>query len=460
MTMASAFVINPEYTKEQTAMELTSYLMHKHYCENDVEAIIELMDRQIHWFGAGEEEYAQGKDTVAAIFRQFTGKVPKCTISEEEYQVLEMEPGNCLCTGRMWIQTDPTTGVYLRVHQRVTMGFRWVEGKPRCYHIHISNPYVEMVSGDVGFPTAVARQTHEYMEEQIAAQKRQIAAQIAELSSIYNTIPCGIVRLRKTGEDYRLLTCNRALKEMLGDGNGDMDQADWKDGILEEVVEEGLCGLLESIRCLKKPGDSSSMDYKVRRHDGEVIDLNTNNLLVSEDEKGQIIQRIIFDISDRVALEEALKRTSYVDSLTGLYNQNRFYQEADKYQNRTPLQLGIAYFDVNGLKEWNDRMGHKAGDQLLRRIGLFLERYFPKKSYRIGGDEFMVLDESLGEQEFRRAVEQFCELAKEEGINISAGISWRSRGCSIKEQMEEADRRMYQEKARFYSRAENNRRKR
>ena len=138
MTMASAFVINPEYTKEQTAMELTSYLMHKHYCENDVEAIIELMDRQIHWFGAGEEEYAQGKDTVAAIFRQFTGKVPKCTISEEEYQVLEMEPGNCLCTGRMWIQTDPTTGVYLRVHQRVTMGFRWVEGKPRCYHIHIS----------------------------------------------------------------------------------------------------------------------------------------------------------------------------------------------------------------------------------------------------------------------------------------------------------------------------------
>ena len=46
--------------------------------------------------------------------------------------------------------------------------------------------------------------------------------------------------------------------------------------------------------------------------------------------------------TERVALEEALKRTSYVDSLTGLYNQNRFYQESDKYQNRTPLQLGIA----------------------------------------------------------------------------------------------------------------------
>ena len=104
---------------------------------------------------------------------------------------------------------------------------------------------------------------------------------------------------------------------------------------------------------------------------------------------------------------------------------------------------------------WEKHVNKTAGNNWA-----FLERYFPKKSYRIGGDEFMVLDESLGEQEFRRAVEQFCELAKEEGINISAGISWRSCGCSIKEQMEEADRRMYQEKARFYSRAENNRRKR
>lgn len=72
----------------------------------------------------------------------------------------------------------------------------------------------------------------------------------------------------------------------------------------------------------------------------------------------------------------------------------------------------------------------------------------------------MVLDESLGEQEFQRAVERFCEMAREEGISISAGISWRSLGCNIKEQVEEADRRMYEEKARFYSRKENNRRKR
>ena len=32
---------------ERAAMALTSYLMHKHYCENDVEAIIELFDDKL-----------------------------------------------------------------------------------------------------------------------------------------------------------------------------------------------------------------------------------------------------------------------------------------------------------------------------------------------------------------------------------------------------------------------------
>lgn len=456
--MAYDFIINPDHTKEQNILELTSYILHKHYCENDVEALIEVLDPEIHWFGAGEEEYALGKELVADIFRQFTGKVPKCIISDEQYHVLEAGPGIYLCTGRMWIQTDPTSGIYLRVHQRVTMGFRWMGTRPFCYHMHISNPYIEMVSGDKGFPSTVAKQTHKYMEEQIAAQKKLIAAQNTELASIYNTIPCGIVRLRKTGDKYRLLTCNRALKEILGDGSGTIYQADWKNGILEDMVEEGLEELRESIQCLKEPGNCSSVDYKVRCHNGEYVHLNTSNLMISEDESGQIIQRIIFDISDRVALEEALRRTSYEDSLTGLYNQNRFYKEADQLRQRTPRQLGIACFDVNELKEWNDRMGHRAGDRLLRRTACFMKQVFPGKCYRIGGDEFLILDEELGEQEFREAVGRVCRLMKENGVSISVGISWRSQGCSVKEQMEEADRRMYEEKARFYRHKENYRR--
>lgn len=63
-----------EKQKEQMAIELTSLMLHKHYCENDVEALIALLDDAVHWFGAGEYEYAVGIETVAPIFAGLRGR--------------------------------------------------------------------------------------------------------------------------------------------------------------------------------------------------------------------------------------------------------------------------------------------------------------------------------------------------------------------------------------------------
>ena len=68
--------------KIQTVRELTSFLFHKHYCENDVEAIIKLFDDKLSWIGAGENEYNTGSETVSGIFRQFVNMVPKCNIRD------------------------------------------------------------------------------------------------------------------------------------------------------------------------------------------------------------------------------------------------------------------------------------------------------------------------------------------------------------------------------------------
>ena len=66
------------------------------------------------------------------------------------------------------------------MHQRVTMAYRTVRDALRLCHIHISNPYIEMMEGDVGFPTRVARQTYDYLQQCVEEQKRQIAEQTAE----------------------------------------------------------------------------------------------------------------------------------------------------------------------------------------------------------------------------------------------------------------------------------------
>lgn len=331
--MADKFIdINTRKTK---VIELTSYMIHKHYSENDSEAVVRLFDDRMSWLGAGENEYAVGTENVAGIFRKFKGLIPKCNILDEEYDIISLSPDIYVCTGRIWIATDPSTNMYLRVHQRITIIFRWVEGQPRCCHIHISNPYAEMTETEIGFPTKISKFSYEYMQECIEEQKKKIDAQT-----------------------------------------------------------------------------------------------------------------------------ELLRRISYEDPLTGLFNRYKFNQKISEFEDEVPAQLGVAYFDLNGLKEVNDKLGHSAGDDLIRRTAGHISRFFSGKAYRIGGDEFVVIDEVPDEKTFRSIITSICQNMEQDNISISVGVSWRQAGCKIMEQVEEADERMRLEKMQYYSSQGHNRRKR
>ena len=453
--------VNNQTTKirKEKTKELTSYLLHKHYCENDEDALIEHFDEYFSWLGTGEQEYAVGYETVKDIFRKFSGKVIKCNISDECYDVIEAAPDVYVCSGRLWISTDPSTQTYLRVHQRITTVFRWRQERPYCCHSHISNPYTEMASDDVGFPTGMARQFYEYMQKCIESQKKQIEAQTAELDSIYNSIPCAIIRVLRKGSQYSLLTYNRATAELLEKTREATEKADWSSGFSNEVLREDAAKIQSALQTLKKPGDYASIDYRLRTRSGKLVYLSSNNLLVSESDDGQVIQRIAFDITKQMELQAILERKSFEDSLTGLFNRNKFNQLMHRGSSAFK-QLGIAYFDVNGLKTVNDQSGHSAGDTLLRRVALHINKKFNQKAYRIGGDEFVVIDDSMDETSFINAVSFICKEMNRDKISISVGFSWRcSPSCNLKEQYDEADKLMYKDKAAFYSQKLHDRRK-
>ena len=442
---------NPDMSREQTAVEVTRFLIHKHYCENDFLADETLFDEPFLWFGAAEHEFAVGRETVMGIFRQFDGQVPACTVTDEEFHVEQIAPDVCLVAGRMWIATDPATGVYLRVHQRITTCIRWVDGQPRCCMLHISNPYAEMNEDDVGFPTQMAQQSRDYMRQQLELQKKEIARQAAELSDIYNTVSCGILRLLRTKDGRcRLLTSNRTLASLMDRTEEEVRQMDWSRGFGEDVPRSELPRLRTALDQLKNPGDHSSVDYQIHTREGRVVYLSSRNDFISREPEGDIIQRLTYDISDRIKLEDALRRLGFEDSLTGLFNRNRFNHAAAFLRQRPPKHLGVACFDLNGLKEWNDRYGHAAGDDLIRRTACCINAAFPQKAYRIGGDEFVVLDREHNEADFHAAMAHARALLEKEHISISAGLCWRAQECDAWLQCEEADRLMYLEKREFY----------
>jgi len=95
-----------------------------------------------------------------------------------------------------------------------------------------------------------------------------------------------------------------------------------------------------------------------------------------------------------------LHRLAHMDSLTGLANrvllEDRFsvaIAAARRYRHR----LGILYLDLDGFKEVNDKMGHEAGDSVLKEVALRLQKHTRDMETvaRVGGDEFVVLTTNL-----------------------------------------------------------------
>ncbi len=91
-----------------------------------------------------------------------------------------------------------------------------------------------------------------------------------------------------------------------------------------------------------------------------------------------------------------LETLALTDPLTGLGNRRALERDFARYQAlaaRQGVNLVFALWDLDNLKEVNDKEGHEAGDALIRQFARALtENTRPADvHYRIGGDEFVGL---------------------------------------------------------------------
>ncbi len=99
-------------------------------------------------------------------------------------------------------------------------------------------------------------------------------------------------------------------------------------------------------------------------------------------------------VLERTRAAAELLEAATTDALTGLANRASFFallQDALDDPGQGPL-VGVLYIDLDDFKQVNDRLGHGAGDQVLREVGQRLRRAADGGSAaRLGGDEFGVL---------------------------------------------------------------------
>jgi len=112
----------------------------------------------------------------------------------------------------------------------------------------------------------------------------------------------------------------------------------------------------------------------------------------------------MFDISERKKTEEKLlvmqrelEELSFKDGLTNVANRRRFDQVMDAAWERARNQrepIALLMIDIDYFKQYNDRYGHLAGDDCLRRVASVLAQAATRPNdllARIGGEEFAML---------------------------------------------------------------------
>ncbi len=158
---------------------------------------------------------------------------------------------------------------------------------------------------------------------------------------------------------------------------------------------------------------------------------------------------------------------AYTDALTGVRNTSAYIEA----QNRLgpgildkTADFYLIVFDINGLKQINDRYGHATGDRVICSAAKAIESIFgSERTYRIGGDEFLVLAEGVSEREIQKMLDlvdqqilQCNESRSRDGAALSLSIgatNFRSEtDASFQAVFTRADDLMYEKKDEFHHR--------
>jgi diguanylate cyclase (GGDEF)-like protein len=145
-------------------------------------------------------------------------------------------------------------------------------------------------------------------------------------------------------------------------------------------------------------------------------------------------ERLVQTLGKQVALALAnirlrvtLREESARDPLTGLFNR-RYMEESLAREIRRAARegysLGVLLVDLDNFKQLNDAFGHAAGDEVLRRVGRFLEAGIRGEDVvcRYGGEEFVVILPKASLDDTQRRAEALREGIKAQPLDEPTGL--------------------------------------
>jgi len=300
-------------------------------------------------------------------------------------------------------------------------------------------------------PVAVHRALQEKtLREERDRAKNGLGHSEARYLALAGNLSYGICRCDLDG---KFLEVNEAMLKMLG-------YASKEELLAVNLVSALIQDAAKRAQLLGQPDRQGSVDpieIEWKRKDGTILKVRLDGQEVMS-EQGELEADVVIteDVTNQRQLEDRLRQQAARDPLTGLANYRHLAEVLAmevKRSERTGREFALLLFDLDGLKQINDRYGHHTGSDAICRVADVLS--FCRDidtAARYGGDEFAVVLPETGAEAANQVAQRICDSIANDGmgplLSVSVGVAvYPHDGERIEVLLRKADVAMYAMKA-------------
>ncbi|MBR0717405.1 PAS-domain containing protein [Bradyrhizobium liaoningense] len=283
----------------------------------------------------------------------------------------------------------------------------------------------------------------------------ELSEQYRRFDAALNNMSQGLCML---DSHLRVIVCNTRYIEMYG-----LSPDVVKPGISMREIMEHSCslGIHPNTTAAQLYADYIERlregEHTLHRHlaDGRIIKLNHTRMAHG----GWVVT--YEDVTERHKAQARVAHMARHDSLTDLPNRTLFRDQMNEGLAEIAVaggEMAVLCLDLDNFKTVNDRLGHAAGDRLLRWVAAQLKEHAGEHATvaRLGGDEFALLQRGPQPESAERLARRLVEIIgrppplenQSIHVGVSIGIALApEHGLDTDELMKCADLALYQAKA-------------
>lgn len=240
----------------------------------------------------------------------------------------------------------------------------------------------------------------------------------ARFRSVFDASPVGMAIVDSA---CRFIAANPTLCDLLGYTHEELAELSFDDVTPPEDVRRDFALAAEVFAGAR---DSFVLEKRYLAADGHTLWAEVRVARLPGSDEARLVL-MATDVTERKYVEADLAHRALHDELTGLANRALAIERLEQAlarAGRTRDRVGVLFADLDHFKQVNDRLGHAAGDEVLRatadRISAMVRPY--DTVARFGGDEFVVISDAVDADE---AEHLLSDLARRIRDAVSAPIT-------------------------------------